>query len=138
MAWSVLTKFLGGSVGNLADGVAGAVDRFVETEEERKAAELLLIKIQQQPDKWQLEVNKIQAAHRSVFVAGPRPFIMWTCGVGIALNFIFFPIADWVITLMNVGISMPEIKNEQLMTLVLSLLGLGSLRTYEKRNGLTQ
>ena len=139
MAWqSFVTKLIGGSVGDMAEGIAVAVDRFVETDEEKKAAELLLIKMQQQPDLWQNEVNKIQAGHRSIFVAGSRPFIMWVCGVGIGLNFILFPIAEWVIALMELGISMPEIENEQLMTLVLSLLGLGSLRTYEKRHHLTK
>lgn len=139
MAWQkLITGLVGGSVGNLAENVAGAIDRFVETDEEKKAAEILLIKIQQNPDLWQNEINKIQAGSRSVFVAGPRPFIMWVCGAGIALNFILLPIAEWTVALMDISTTMPEINSGELMTLVLSLLGLGSLRTYEKRHNLTK
>lgn len=133
-----ITGLVGGSVGNMAEGVGKAINSFVETEEEKKAAELLLIKIQQNPGKWQTEINKIEAGHRSIFVAGPRPFIMWVCGMGIALNFIVLPVAEWIVALMEITTTMPEIKTGELMTLVLSLLGLGSLRTYEKRHNLTQ
>lgn len=136
MSW--ISQILGGSTTGLITGVAGAIDRFVETDEEKKAAELLLIKMQQDPDRWQTEINKIEAGHRSLFVAGPRPFIMWVCGAGLSLNFIVFPITEWIVKLMEINVLMPNIETGPLMTLVLSLLGLGSLRTYEKRHNLTK
>ncbi len=67
---------------------------FVETSEERKAADLLLMKVQQNPDKWQSEINKIEAGHRTIFVAGWRPFIGWICGSGLAFHFIIFPLME--------------------------------------------
>ena len=48
-----LAGLLGGSVGQAAEGVASAINQFVETSEEKKAAEILLMKVQQEPDKWQ-------------------------------------------------------------------------------------
>lgn len=133
-----LSKLIGGSVGEIADGVAGAIDRFVETKEEKAAAELLMTKVRQEPDKWQAEINKVEAGHRTLFVAGARPFIMWVCGVGLACTFVIFPIAAWAIALNGSQVVLPVINSGELMTLVLSLLGLGSLRTYEKQQGLTK
>ena len=45
----------------------------------------------------QLDINKTEAAHRSVFVSGWRPFIGWSCGAAMALNFIVFPLASFVL-----------------------------------------
>jgi len=63
-----LAGLIGGSVGQAANGVASAINQFVETPEEKKAAEVLLMKVQQEPDKWQAEINKIEAGHsKSVY-----------------------------------------------------------------------
>jgi len=133
---SFLGKMVGSGVGEMADKFAGVVDRFVETPEERKAADALLMKIQQQPDKWQTEINKIEAGHRTVFVAGWRPFIGWVCGVGLAFHFIVFPLAVWIAALAGTTIEPPTLETEALMTLVVSLLGLSATRSYEKKHGL--
>ena len=133
-----LGKIVGAGVGGLAKDVADVVDMFVETDEEKKAAEVLLMKIQQEPDKWQAEINKIEAAHRTVFVAGWRPFIGWICGIGIFCHFIAFPIAVWTSNMLDKNVAMPNIQTGELMTLVLSLLGLGALRSYEKKNDLAK
>lgn len=135
---NILSKIVSSGIGELANGVANVIDKFVETDEEKKAAELLLIKIQQQPDKWQTEINKIEAGHRSIFVAGWRPAIGWVCAFGLAFNFIIFPLVEWVAGLSGNPIKVPVINTGELMTLVLSLLGLGGLRSYEKRNKLTK
>ena len=85
-----LSKLIGGGIGAAATGVADAIDRFVETPEEKKAAELLKMKAQREPAKWQAEISKAQVAHRSLFVAGARPFIMWVCGAGFLFSFVIF------------------------------------------------
>jgi len=130
---SFFGKMLGAGVGETAEKVAGVIDRFVETAEEKKAAEQILMKIQQEPDRWQAEINKAQASHRTMFVAGARPFIMWVCGVGLAFEFIVNPILVWA-----TGNPGPEINATLLMDLVLATLGLGAMRTYEKQKGLTK
>lgn len=135
MAWqSIITKLVGGSVGEMADGVANAIDRFVETDEEKKAAELLLIKMQQNPGKWQLEVNKIEAGHRSLFVAGWRPSIGWICAGALAWGWVIAPILQFFYP----DQKMPAIEVGEAISLIMAMLGMGALRTYEKRNNLVK
>lgn len=78
--------------------------------------------------KVQNEVNKIEAQHRSIFVAGWRPFIGWVCGVALLYNFILRDIIAWVIP----DQMPPALQMDQLITILLGMLGLGGLRTYEK------
>jgi hypothetical protein len=138
---SILSKLIGGGVGEMAKGVANAIDTFVETEEERKAADILLQKTQQEPDKWQAVTNQIEAAHRSIFVAGWRPFLGWVCGIGIAWHFIGLPFASFILAALGKQIlvsALPVVSASELLTLVFGMLGLGAARTYEKKNGLTK
>ena len=83
----------------------------------------------------QIETNKVQAAHPSLFVAGARPSIMWICAFGLGWQFVFLPIAAWYIAVTGQPIPLPEIETEGLMSLTLALLGLGGMRTFEKKNG---
>jgi len=135
---SFFGNLVGSGVGQLAKDTAEVIDRFVETKEEKEAAALLRMKIQQEPDKWQTEINKMEAGHRSLFVAGWRPFIGWICGVGLGAHFIIFPLLEWTTDLFGTKIDAPVVEWQVLMTLVLSLLGLGATRTYEKSKGLTK
>jgi hypothetical protein len=84
----------------------------------------------------QLEINKVQAQHASIFVAGARPFIMWVCGVALAWQFIGQPVFTWGILVAGAELpDLPVLDIAPLMTLLLGMLGLGGLRTYEKRLG---
>lgn len=130
-------KMVGSGVGQLAKDAADVIDRFVQTKEEKEAAAILRMSIQQKPDQWQTEINKIEAGHRSIFIAGWRPFIGWICGVGLGMHFIAFPLLEWTTALFGNKILAPQVDWQVLMTLVLSLLGLGATRTYEKSKGLT-
>jgi len=78
--------------------------------------------------KVQNEVNKIEAQHRSIFVAGWRPFIGWVCGVALLYNFILRDIIAWA----SPNIMPPALQMDHLITILLGMLGLGGLRTYEK------
>lgn len=134
----LLSKIIGAGVGDVAEGVASAIDRFVETGEERKAADLLILKARQEPDKWQAEINKIEASHRSLFVAGWRPFIGWVCGLGLAWKFAIAPICLYVASLLGSTVVMPDIATGELIPLVMALLGLGGIRSWEKSKGFTK
>jgi len=131
-------KLVGSGAGEFVSKIADIIDKFVETEEEKKAAEVLLMKIQQEPDKWQAEINKIEAAHRTIFVAGWRPFIGWVCGVGLGMNFIIFPLIEWIAKFIELPVTRPDIDTGSLITLVISLLGLSATRTYEKMKGVAK
>lgn len=89
----------------------------------------------------QNEVNVAQAQHKSVFVAGARPFIMWVCGFGLGWQFVLQPIMNWGLYLYssNTGIVIvpaPEIPIADLLTLLAGMLGFGGMRTYEKQKGI--
>lgn len=86
----------------------------------------------------QMEVNKVEAAHHSVFVAGWRPFIGWVCGVALALEFIVRPLGQWGLDIANKAVDLPSIDNAALYPILMGLLGLGTLRTYEKFKGVAR
>ena len=77
----------------------------------------------------QTKINEIEACHRSIFVAGWRPFIGWICGFALAYNFVIRDLFIWVLQPEEIP---PALQMEHLMTVLLGMLGLGGLRTYEK------
>jgi len=76
----------------------------------------------------QTKINEIEAQHRTLFVAGWRPFIGWVCGLAFAYHFILFPIIRTIYP----DVQFPELDTEPLFTVLLGMLGLGGLRTFEK------
>ena len=88
--------------------------------------------------KGQLEANVVQAKHPSIFVSGSRPAIMWICALGLLTQFFLMPIAEWASAIWYPEITLPKLQTEQLMTLTLSLLGLGGMRSFEKSKGVAR
>ena len=78
----------------------------------------------------QTKINEIEANHRTVFVAGWRPFIGWVCGVAFAFHYIVMPLL-----LAYTDIKPVEFNTNSLFTVLMGMLGLGGLRTYEKLKG---
>ncbi len=136
---SFLGKLFGGGVISAAEGVAGIVDKFVETDDEKKAAELIKAKLMMKPSLAQIELNKIEASHRSIFVAGGRPFILWVCGVSLAFYFIpQFALGAylWTRQVLTTGeLAAYPVAADGLYELVFGMLGLGAFRTVEKLAG---
>jgi hypothetical protein len=99
---------------------------------ERERQQAAILAQLQAADSAQLEVNKVEAASASVFVAGWRPFIGWTCGMGLGWTFVGAPLLAYLLTLYSPGTPLPVIPTDNLMELVLAMLGLGGLRTFEK------
>ncbi len=83
-------------------------------------------------NKAQLEVNKVEAANENVFVSGWRPFIGWACGVSLAYHFIAEPIIQYIFIANGIQFETPEFDFSQLSTIVMAMLGMSTLRTYEK------
>ncbi len=137
MLQKIFSSIVGGGIVSAAEGVANIIDKFVETDEERAVAERLKIAMAMKPAELQVELNKIEAAHRSVFVAGWRPFIGWVCGLALAWHFILFDMLTWVtVNFFPAVTDIPELTGtETLVTVLLSLLGLGAMRTAEKFGG---
>ena len=89
--------------------------------------------------KGQIEINKAEATHKSIFVAGWRPFIGWTCGIALCWHFVLAPVTMFVCSYLTVEIpELPTFDMGSLMTVLMGMLGLGGLRTYEKQKGLTK
>jgi hypothetical protein len=80
----------------------------------------------------QLDINKTEAAHRSVFVAGWRPFIGWACGVALAWNYIAQPVLVFALAQTGNLVELPALDMSQMMPVLMGMLGLGGLRTFEK------
>lgn len=85
----------------------------------------------------QIDINKVEAASTSIFVAGWRPFIGWVCGAAFAFKFIGGPFAVIVMAMAGHPITLPEFDFAEMSTILLGLLGLGGLRTVEKIKGVS-
>ena len=86
----------------------------------------------------QTEINAAEAQHKSIFVAGWRPFIGWVCGVGIAWAMVVQPVAQWAMIAWGDGTELPTIDTSYLMELVTAMLGMSGLRTFEKMKGVAR
>ncbi len=73
----------------------------------------------------QVDLNKVEAAHKSIFVAGWRPFVGWVCGFGLLYNVILAPFLD-------IWLTVPEVETDLLYPVLLGMLGLGGMRSFEK------
>ena len=122
----------------LVGPVAGLLDKFIEDKDQkaRLAHEVATMAENhaQELAKGQLEVNKVEAAHKSLFVSGWRPFIGWTCGLGMFGNFITIPFSNFVLALFGIDIVIPLVPLETMMPVLMGMLGLGAMRSYEKKN----
>ena len=127
---SFFSKLFGSAAATPIGAVFKGLDSLVTSDEEREQLNLLKLKALQEPDKLQVELNKIEAQHSSVFVAGWRPAIGWVCAIGLTFPFIVNPCIQWA-----TGEAGPALPMEEIVTLVMAMLGLGSLRTVEKLAG---
>ena len=107
------------------------------------AAKLELFKLQQsgelQQIVGQMEINKAEAGSDRIFVAGWRPFIGWVCGAALAYTYIGYPLLTWVAAVAAPGFTPPVLGlDNMLYELLLGMLGLGGLRTFEKVKGVAR
>jgi len=118
-----------GAVADLAGTVINKIwpDK-TEQEKQQLAAAVMVIQ-------GQLEINKTEAANPNVFVSGWRPFIGWVCGMGCAWNWIGLPVGKVLLALFGVSLAIEPASLSEMMPLLFGLLGMGSLRTFEKING---
>ena len=86
----------------------------------------------------QIEVNKAEAGSSSAFVAGWRPFIGWVCGMGCAWNWIGLPVAKFGLAVAGHPLQLDPADLSEMMPLLLGMLGLGGLRTFEKTKGVAR
>ncbi len=123
---------------SLIGPITGLLDKFIPDKDQRARlahdVATMAQKHAHEISKAQLEVNKVEAAHKSLFVSGWRPFIGWTCGLGMFGNFITIPFANFALALLEYDIVIPLVPLETMMPVLMGMLGLGAMRTYEKKN----
>ena len=123
-------------------GIAGSVmeglDDLFTSDEEKANATLKMTELLQKPHNLQAMANIEGAKHSSVFVAGWRPAIGWVCAIGLGYQFLILPFAGLINAYYALPAELPAIQAAELSSLVMALLGLGGLRSYEKAKGLTK
>ena len=134
-------------IGNLLKGVIGpVVDGFLKfipdknkRAEAKEQMESQMLTAMTGLVEGQLKINAKEAEHGSIFVAGWRPGIGWICGIALGWNFIIQPIFSWVAFVAGTDLAgIPTLETGELTTILLGMLGLGGLRTYEKRLGVAR
>ena len=123
-------------------GVLSIIDKVIpdsaQAELTKQRIELELVKVANEVNRMQAETNKIEAGHRSIWVAGWRPAIGWTCSLGVLYMFILQPLLQWLAIVFEWTVYVPQFPSEHLLELTYALLGIAGLRTFEKIRGVSQ
>ena len=121
---------------NLIGPATQLLDKFIEDKDQKAALaheiSTMAERHAQELAKGQIEVNKMEAASSSMFVAGWRPAVGWICALGFASNFILIPMANFVLSLASIDVQIGMIDTTQMTPVLMGMLGLGTLRTVEK------
>ena len=94
-----------------------------------------LLKYAAEQSAQQSEVNKVEAANANVFVSGWRPAIGWTCAMAFMFMYVVAPLATWVAAFFNHLVPIPQFDTNALMSLTTGMLGLGAMRSFDKKQG---
>jgi hypothetical protein len=122
-------------IDKLIGPITGLLDKFIpDADTKSKLAHEVATMAQnhaQELAKAQLGVNKVEAAHRSLFVAGWRPAVGWSCCFALVYSTILSPI-------LGIWFTVPPVDSSLLTTVLMGMLGLGAMRTYEKQAGVSK
>lgn len=130
---------IAGVIGPIVDGFLKFIPDRNKREEAKEQLEAQMLTALTGLVQGQLEINKAEAQHGSIFVAGWRPAIGWICGTALGWNYIIQPILNWIAFAIGVDMdAAPKLDTAELTTILLGMLGLGGLRTYEKRLGVAR
>ncbi len=127
-------------IGTILDIVRAPLERLIPDKNERRRFEHDLELEVLRAGLAQMEINKAEANHPSIFVAGWRPFVGWVCGMALGWHFIGNDVFNWARLAFFPHVPAPPqlAGTETLMTVLLSMLGLGGLRTVEKLKGVSR
>jgi phenylpyruvate tautomerase PptA (4-oxalocrotonate tautomerase family) len=130
-------------LGKLVDPVSNILDKVIEDKDQKaKLAHEIATMAErhaQELAKGQIDINKEEAKSRNIFIAGWRPFVGWTCGLALFWHFLGLPVTLFITGWFNLQHPpLPEFDMNSLMTVLLGMLGLGGMRSFEKFKGLTK
>jgi hypothetical protein len=120
------------AVRQVVNEIGSVLDRLFPDPEERAKAELARHEIARLPALRQIEGRLAEAAEPSLFVAGWRPMIGWICALALTWAFLVQPVAVWIVATFALGAAVPAALTEHLFEMVLAMLGIAGLRTFEK------
>lgn len=132
---ALLLPLIGNVLDKLFPDPTAAGEAKMKLMELAQTGELAKLNAEMQIATGQLEVNKVEAANSSLFVAGWRPFVGWTCGAAFAFKFIGGPMLVFVAGYFGHPITLPEMDFTDMSTILMGMLGIGALRTVEKVKG---
>lgn len=129
-------------IGSVIESVGKVAGDLITTDKERMQLELENRKLDQAIDLAQIEVNKVEAASSSVFVAGWRPAIGWIGAAAMAYQFLLYPVLLWGWAYMQgTGwipkelVPPPVLDADQLWVILSGILGIAGMRSFEKSKG---
>lgn len=127
-------------IGEILNVVKGPLERLIPDRNARQKFEHDLEMEMLRAGMAQMQINKAEAQHPSIFVAGWRPFVGWVCGLALAWHFIGFDLMNWLRLAFFPDVPAPPDLSgtDTLITVLLSMLGLGGLRTVEKLKGVSR
>lgn len=143
----MLAGLFAGGASRLVDSVGKVVDDLHTSDEERDRAALDAYRaeteraaVTQKLDLAQIDVNRTQAQSASWFVAGARPAALWICVLAFAWHYIFADLAAWAVALWGpAGLTLPQLSGaDDLLTVFLALLGMSTIRGWEKSRGVAR
>ena len=128
---------------SLLPQVLATVDKVIPdadaAQKAKQTIELELIKAANDINLAQVETNKTEAAHRSVWVSGWRPAVGWCCALGVFWMFIGGPAAQWIAVANDYPLDkLPVFPTDLLFELLFALLGMAGLRSFEKMKGIAK
>jgi len=126
-------KGLLGGVGTLARDIRTAITGKLDPEKQAEI-DMKLAELENSATQGQIEINKIEASSTNWFVAGWRPAVGWICAFALGYQFIGFSLLQWAGQIWKFQ-SPPPLATDGLITILLAILGLGTLRTAEKNTG---
>lgn len=133
---------LGKILSEIASPITDLISEVVVDKDKKRELDFKLQELINQADQryheelmGQIEVNKTEAQHSSIFVAGWRPFIGWVGGVGLAYSFVLAPFIEFIARSNGYLQEMPMPDANTLLTLVLAMLGVGGMRSFDKFKG---
>jgi hypothetical protein len=125
------------SITKIAEVANNVLDKFVQDKDLKEQLSHDLQKELISLDKAQISLNAEEAKNRNWFISGARPSILWICSFSLGVHYCLLPIATWVAVVSGVDLQLEALEFDfsQLTTILLSLLGMSSLRTFEKTKG---
>jgi hypothetical protein len=135
MIWQALIPVIGGVLEKVLPDPQAAADAKVKLLDLAQRGELAVLDAETKLALGQIEVNKTEA-NTDMFRGGWRPATGWACVFGLAYQFLVQPLLPWIVALFGVTVPpLPPIDNEALMVLLTGMLGLGTMRTFERIRG---